>query len=328
MNKLTYVVVVNYNGRQFLKECLNSLLAQTAGCKIVLVDNGSSDQSSDLIRADYSQIDLIQLPKNTGFAGGVNVGLRHSLEAGADYIALFNNDARAEVDWLEKLLSVMEQDKKIGMVTGRLLHHDGKRFDSTGDFYTTWGLPFPRGRDQLAEGKFLEEGEVFGASGGASLYRSAMFEDVGLFDERFFAYFEDVDISFRARLRDWEVYYQPEAVAYHRIGATSSRMGGFTTFHSIKNLFFLYHKNMPGALFWKNYWRFWLTFILMCAAALKRGQIAAFVKGLLSIVINLPGVILDRIKIQKGRRVSVPYIKSILSKEKPPSIKKLSGIDA
>ena len=328
MNKLTYVVVVNYNGHRFLGECLDSLLAQTASCKIVLVDNGSTDGSVDLLKADYAQTDLVQLPINTGFAGGVNAGIRHALSAGADYIALFNNDARAESDWLEKLLSVMGRDEKIGMVACRLLHYDGRRFDSTGDFYTIWGLPFPRGRDLQAEGKFLEEEEVFGASGGASLYRASMLKDVGLFDERFFAYFEDVDISFRARLKGWAVFYQPTALAYHHIGSTSKKMGGFTTYHSIKNLFFLYHKNMPGILFWKNYWRFWLTFVLMCLAALKRGQLVPFLKGLVSILINLPGVLIDRMRIQGSRKVAVEYIESILSKDKPPAIKKLLGTNA
>src|SRR5207253_2984925 len=138
-------------------------------------------------------------------------------------IALFNNDAVADKNWLQSLVNTMSANSEVGIATSKLLLEDKKHIDSTGDFYSIWGMPLPRGRNQLDNGQFDKPEEVFGATGGASLYRAKMLNEIGLFDEKFFAYYEDVDISFRARLAGWKVYYQPKAIAYHGLSKTSSR---------------------------------------------------------------------------------------------------------
>ena len=237
-----YLVVVNWNGKDFIEECLDSIQKQTHPVEIIVVDNGSTDGSKELIEKKYPKIHLISKDNNHGFAGGVNIGIEYAVGKKADAIALFNNDAVANKDWLEQLVKTLNKDADTGIVTGKLMRSDKKHIDSTGDFYSTWGMPFPRGRNQKDTSQYDEPGEVFGASGGASLYRTKMLKDIGLFDERFFAYYEDVDMSFRARLAGWAVFYQPKAEAYHKVSATSLHAGRIhspTRYHSIKNFLIL-----------------------------------------------------------------------------------------
>jgi GT2 family glycosyltransferase len=210
---MIYVIIPNWNGLDFLAECLDSLALQTQDHQTVVVDNGSTDGSKELVRSKYPQVHLIELNRNTGFAGGVNRGIEYVLEQEADLIALFNNDAVANPDWLAELVKAGKAHPKAGIITSKIKHYEGSKLDSTGDFYSVWGLPFPRGRDEVDHGQYDDQREVFAGSGGASLYCAEMLRQIGLFDERFFAYFEDVDISFRAQLAGWQVRYQPTAVA-------------------------------------------------------------------------------------------------------------------
>ncbi len=129
--------------------------------------------------------------------------------ANFDYIGLFNNDAVADKDWLKNLTQVLDENSDTGIVTCKLVDANNQHLDSTGDIYTVWGLPFPRGRGEPVSTKYDDKTDIFAASGGASLYRTKMLEEIGLFDEDFFAYYEDVDLSFRAQLAGWKVKYAP-----------------------------------------------------------------------------------------------------------------------
>ena len=245
------VVVPNRNGKDFIRDCLKSLTKQTIACQIIVVDNGSTDGSLGIIKKSYPEIELIELPENRGFAGGVNIGIKKALDNDFGFVALLNNDAAVESNWLEQLVSDAAEHPQIGIVTSKFMRADKKHLDSTGDFYSIWGLPFPRGRNEVDGGQYDDKKEIFGGSGGASLYSSEMLKQIGLFDEDFFAYFEDVDISFRAQLAGWRVIYQPKAIAYHYIGGTSSRLGNFARYHSVKNFMLVYAKNMPSKLYFK-----------------------------------------------------------------------------
>lgn len=318
-----YLVVLNWNGKDFIRECLDSLQKQTYPAEIVVVDNGSTDGSAELIEKEYPDIHLIKEAYNHGFSGGVNIGIKHAMENGADAIALFNNDAVASKDWLKNLIDSMKKDKKIGIVTGKLMRDDRKHFDSTGDNYSIRGIPFPRGRNLVDRGQFNKEEYVFGASGGASLYRVSIFKEIGLFDEKFFAYYEDVDISFRAQLFGWKVLYQPKAVAYHKVSATSSKLGNFAHFHSNKNFYFLYIKNMPGKLFVKYLPSFAYQAVRSAASSFIHLRIISYLKAILFVIVSVPAVLWSRRKIQKSRKVSVAYIDSLLHHSKPPISPKL-----
>ncbi len=313
----TTVVIPNWNGDKWLGECLDSLLLQTVKTTIVVVDNGSIDDSINLVEKKYPMVHLIKLPKNTGFAGGVNTGIRYSLEQGYDAVALLNNDATVDKHWLQELITTLEDNAKIGIATCKLLHTDELHFDSTGDFYSVWGLPFPRARNQKDIGQYDKNEFVFSASGGASLYRSALLKKIGIFDENFFAYYEDVDISFRAQLAGWLVSYAPKARAYHRISATSSQLGSFTRYHATKNFYMLYAKNMPGWLFWKYLPLYATQCARMFVSSIIHRRFLIQIKSFGKFLTLIPQVIVDRRTIQKNRKVSIAYIDSMLYKKRP-----------
>lgn len=242
------VIVPTWNGAHLLGECLASLERQSVRPHVIVVDNGSTDRSVELVTSRYPGAQLVRLPANRGFAGGVNAGIAAARAGGARWIGLLNNDAVAEEHWLERLLDVLRAHPQVGIATARIVDAAGRLLDSTGDFYTVWGIPYPRGRGQPDDGRLRTPGPVFAASGGASLYRVTVFEEVGVFDESFFAYYEDVDLSFRARLAGWDIHYVPDALVQHVMGATSSTLGDFTRYHVVKNHVYLYAKNLPAPL--------------------------------------------------------------------------------
>lgn len=316
------VVVPNWNGEEYLSECLRSLEKQSIATSIIVVDNGSSDQSVEIVQKKFPKVELIILKENAGFAGGVNTGIKHAMKSGADLVALFNNDAVADSLWLEKLVECLVSYPSAGIATGKLMRSDKKRIDSTGEFYSTWGMPFPRGRNQIDNGQYNKAEPVFAATGGASLYRTKMLKEVGLFDENFFAYFEDVDISFRAQLAGWSVRYTPNAVAYHHVGGTSGKLGSFTRYHSIKNFILLYNKNMPGRLFWKYKPLFLTQLFRMFLGSLRDKQTATFFRSFVRAVVLMPQTLMARHTIQKRRKLSTEDIGRMLHAGRPPKVDK------
>ncbi len=315
------IVVLNWNGIDDTEKCVESLLDQTyKDFKILIVDNGSKNDSPErlekLAADNPHDIHVIYNPKNLGFAGGVNTGIKFALENDFDAVALFNNDAVADKNWLKNLELNLKGDASI--VTGLLLHADGKTIDSTGDFYSSWGIGFPRNRDTSASSA-PESGEVFGSSGGSSLYKTDLFREIGLFDDNFFAYYEDADISFRTQLIGRKVYYTKDAVAYHEQGATSSKIPGFTVYQTFKNLPLLFWKNIPTKLLLKIGSRFLLLYTLIFANAIKNGSGWPATKGVFaSIWYFWTSALWKRFKIQATKKVSAEYIWSILYHDLPP----------
>ena len=286
-----------------------------------MVENGSVDESDEILAHYGSKITVLKQPVNLGFAGGVNVGIKFAIQNDSEYVALFNNDAVADKNWLKNLVDTARKTEA-GIVTGKFLHDNDNKLDSTGDFYTIYGLPFPRGRNEIDNGQYDTNTAVFGATGGASLYSVKMLKNVGLFDEDFFAYFEDVDISFRAQLMGYKVIYEPQAIANHKIGGTSSKISGFATYQTAKNFWFIYTKNMPGWLYFKYlplaiYW-----YLRMFAARLIKGGLWPFFKGWVVSLLLSPKKFIQRHSIQKARKVPVSYIDSILFHGRPPKIPK------
>lgn len=324
MKTKVVVVIPNWNGQDYILECLQSLEAQTLKPKIVVVDNGSVDDSVRIIKDKFPKVELLLQKTNLGFAGGVNKGIAWAIKHGFEYVALFNNDAVANKDWLKNLVKAGDSHQEVGIITGKFMRMDKKHIDSTGDFYTILGIPFPRGRNQIDEGQYDTGEYVFGATGGASLYRITMLKEIGLFDERFFAYYEDVDISFRAQLAGWKVWYEPNAVAYHHVSATTTKLGGFSRYHSTKNFILLFDKNMPGGLFWKYKPLFFYGLLRMLGGAVRDHYIGSFIKGLFKAFVLIPGTFRQRKKIQGNLKVSTEYIDGLLYKSKPPKIPKIN----
>jgi GT2 family glycosyltransferase len=317
------VVIPNWNGAKYLALCIDSLLAQTDIPHTIVVDNGSSDNSLAILENKYPSVEVIKLQKNRGFAGGVNPGIKKAMADGYEYVALLNNDAIADKQWAWHLSHFLDEHPKVGIVTSKIYDQHKKLLDSTGDIYTVWGLAFPRGRGESANDKYDKHTEIFGASGGASLYRAAMFKEVGLFDEDFFAYYEDVDISFRAQLAGWKVAYEPNAIIYHQIGATSSKIKDFAIYQTLKNYPQLLWKNVPLKLLPKIFPRFVLAYFMIWGRAILRGKIWASSKGVLASIILWPKKLIQRYKIQKHRKVSAEYIDSIITHDLPPNARNL-----
>lgn len=339
MNKSCYVVVPNWNGIDLIRECLRGLASQTLAHQVIVVDNGSVDGSDEVVRKEFPEAQLLAFDDNAGFAGGVNRGIRPALEQGAEYVALLNNDAVPEPGWLAGLVEEAERDPRTGIVAAKIVTQDGKRIDSTGDFYSVWGFPFPRGRGEVDEGQYDGEAsrDIFAGSGGASLYRAQLLREIGLFDERFFTYFEDVDISFRAQLAGWRVRYAPAAKVRHCIGGTSSRIddrgktaaapaaskgrerpNAFTRYHSVKNISYVYTKNMPGWLYWRYLPLYWTSLGMMLVSDMKRGLLGPHLRAILTALMHLPGILASRRRIQSERKVTLAVIDKLLVHELPP----------
>lgn len=326
--EMPVVIVPNWNGEDSLGDCLGSLRAQSLKARVIVVDNGSTDGSVALVEKSYPEVELIKHSSNKGYAGGVNPGFRRAIELGAKYAAPFNNDAVADKQWLEKLVDYLEAHGRVGIAACKLLADDGKRLDSTGDYYTVWGLPYPRGRGETDIDKYDSQADIFAASGGASLYRVSMLEQVGLLDEDFFAYYEDVDLSFRAQLAGWKVAYVPAAAAYHQIGATSGRIKGFTTYQTLKNLPLLWFKNVPRRYLWRVGWRFLLADRLFFGRAVSRGQVWPALKGTAMGRYRVLTAFGKRRYIQHNKQVSDDYIWGMLVHDLPPNARALRKLRA
>jgi len=328
MDKKNCVVIPNWNGVKELPACLDSLLQQTISLEIIVVENGSKDSSLELLKNHYPQITVLPQKKNLGFAGGVNVGINYALRSGCEYVALLNNDAVVESNWLKELLKTLKENPEVGIVTSKIMDSNKCYLDSTGDIYTTWGLPFPRGRNEADLQKYDSQRVVFGASGGASLYRCKMLQEIGLFDEDFFAYYEDVDISFRAQLAGWKIMLNPNALTYHQISATSSKLKGFTTYQTIKNLPWIFEKNVSFSLWPTIFPRLLLAQTLFISRAFLRGNGWYAIKGIAVCVYKTPKKLIERRKIQKHKQVTDEYIRSILTWDLPPNAKNLRNLRA
>src|SRR5262245_46463444 len=205
------VIVVNWNGERFLQDCLGALSGQTyANYEIILVDNGSSDNSVCFTRKNFPEVKVVVLRENTGFTGGNAEGLE---VAGGDFVALVNNDARPEKTWLENLVHRMVTARPIGICASKLIVENPRILNSAGDGLTTAGVGFNRGLGQNAT-QFDASEPVFGACGAAVLYRRRMLEEIGFWDEDFFLYDEDTDLNFRAHLAGWKCIYVLSSVSY------------------------------------------------------------------------------------------------------------------
>ena len=319
------VVVPNWNGRDLIDLCLESVRAQTVrDLEIIVVDNGSTDGSAEHLRRHHPDVRLVALAVNQGFAGGVNAGVA---AARGEFVALLNNDAWAAPDWLERLTARLASEPAAGACAPKIYRADGseptRRLDSTGELYSIWGLPFPRGRDELDRGQYDDAKAVFAVSGAASVYRTALFAAVGAFDDDFFAYFEDVDLSFRAQLAGFSVLYEPSAVVYHRVGATSG--GGMTPFgryHFVKNSWFLFLKDVPAPLAFRYFPRFLFLQVGLFWGSVRLGLLGAHVKALLRVVVRAPAILSRRRRIQREAVRSHHEIDRMLVRELPPGIRR------
>ncbi len=318
------VVVVNWNGEQFLERCLVALMAQAVKPhEIILVDNASSDRSFEIARR-FPAVRVIALAQNTGFARGNNLAIE-AASKGSEWIALLNPDAFAAPRWLETLLMAAESNPDFDVFGSKLVNAaDPGVLDGAGDVYHMSGLVWRTAHGLSVSAMGDSVCEIFSPCAAAALYRRSAFEEVGGFDEDFFCYVEDVDLGFRLRLAGYRCLYVPQSVAHHvGSGTTGGQHSDFSVYHGHRNLVWTFVKNMPGGLFW-------LLLPLHVALNLAsiiwfalRGQGAVILRAKRDALLGLPKMWRKRRQVQKTRVVSIGDIWRVLDKRLLPMRRKI-----
>jgi len=293
------VIVLNYNGRRWLAGCLDALAAQVGvpAFEIVLVDNASTDGSAAFVRTEYRSVRLIESESNRGFAGGNNLGAQ---KAAGRFLAFLNNDTIAAQDWLSRLVSVLDERPDVGLATSKLvLMDDPSRLDSAGDGYLRAGGAYKRGHGRPAADHGVSR-EVFGACGAAFVVRRALFERLGGFDESFFMVYEDVDLSYRARLAGFRCWYAADAVVRHAGSATLGRASETAVFYGQRNLEWTWIKNTPRSLLWRSAPVHLLYSLSGLAHYARAGRLWPALRGKAAALRGLPAALRSRRIVQAG----------------------------
>jgi hypothetical protein len=307
------VVVPNWNGERFLDTCLSSLRRQSfKDFEVVLADNGSTDGSVEFVARNFPEVRIVRLPENRGFSAAVNAGIKAS--PAAEHVVLLNNDTEVDPGWLEALVEAADRHPEAGLFASKLVDFRNRRqLDGAGDALRASGLPYRLGHGEVDRGQFDRETFVFSACAAAALYRSSLFGEIGLFDEDFFAYCEDADVSFRAQLAGHGCLYVPRSVVYHvgsvstggKRSATATRLGA-------RNSVSLLVKNLPLSAVPHVLPFFVLEQVGRLLVAAATGSLRAQLRGLSEARRHLPLMLKKRRQIQGEKRVSDGEIRALL----------------
>jgi GT2 family glycosyltransferase len=318
------VIVVNWNGKAYLGECLISLRNQTfLDFEVIVVDNGSTDGSLEYLQSHFPGFGhILKNSENVGFARGNNQGVQL---ARGKFIALLNNDARADMGWLAELVKAAEGDHRIGMLASKIyLQGSSKVIDNVGHLIYRDGLNRGRGRLEEDHGQYDEKEEVFFPSGCAAFYRREMLEEIGLFDEDFFAYGDDTDIGLKGRLAGWKCLYVPSAIVYHRYSQSSGSYSPLKAFYVERNRVWIAVKYFPASILLKSpFYTLWRFLLQSYGALAGRGAAGKFIQeysgfhllrilaqAYISAIQGLPKMWKKRKKIKKLTRVNEKEILS------------------
>lgn len=247
---LISVVIPNWNGASFLPVCLDSLVKQTFNdFETIIVDNGSTDDSLSLLKSKYGWVRVLALEKNEGFAGGCNRGMS---AAKGDWIVLMNNDTEADKDWLKNIAGTIKRKSEYSFFATKILRFDKRDIlDGTGDFISRSLFVFRYGQFDTDRGQYNSLGDIFSPCGASAVYKKEMLEDIGMLDEDFFAYLEDIDLGMRAHIAGYKGFFIPDSVIYHIGGAStdSERMSPWVYKQNIRNMFLILFKDIPFTVF-------------------------------------------------------------------------------
>jgi GT2 family glycosyltransferase len=307
------VVIPSRNGRGLLEACLTSLRAQTFHeFEAIVVDNGSDDDSVAFLCERDPKVSVVELEANLGFARATNEGIRR---AHGRYVVFLNNDVVAQPTWLAELVACAERHPRAAGVASKLLAASagGAVIDRAGDLFTSWFRAYPRGQGEPDRGQYDREIEVFAASGAASLWRTDVLWELGLLDDDLFFSYEDVDLSFRARLAGYECWYAPRAIAFHVGGATSGGRPEFTYRHATRNRWSVIVQDVPGPLLARNAHRIAIAELLTLSRGVRERALGQLVAAYCDVVRSLPGWCRRRRQIQRGRRADIETIESALT---------------
>ncbi len=241
--QIATVIIPNLNGKSYLRACLDSLRRQSRkDFSVILIDNGSRDDSVAFVRSQYPEIELCCFEKNEGFCRAVNAGIQL---AATPYVILLNNDTVCGETFVEEMVAAIEGSGVFSCAAKLVRMDDPDKMDSAGDLYCALGWAYAIGKDRPAQ-DYDKKRRIFSACGAAAIYRREVFDEIGLFDEAQFAYLEDVDIGYRARIAGYRNLYAPKALVRHAGSATSgSTHNAFKVRYSAQNSVYLFYKNMP-----------------------------------------------------------------------------------
>jgi len=319
------IIIVNWNGKEFLKKCFGSLDLQTRkDFKVIFVDNGSNDGSVAFVRKFYPSTEIISLKMNTGFAKANNIGIKKAFESDAiKYIVTLNNDVEVDSSFLSELIKSAQKNTEAAAIVPKMkFFFEKEKINSIGIGIHLDGGGFDRGIGEIDKGQYDKHEEVFGGCAGALLYRREALESVKyqneFFDEVFFAFYEDLDLSWRLRLAGWKTITCPKAVMYHVHTATGKKNPAFKSFLMNRNRFFVIVKNFPFIFIIKAFFYTLLHYLtLFKGLRSKKGLsyelkqktniFAPFLivfRGWIDNLRYLPIMIKKRQRIQKNKKVS------------------------
>lgn len=272
------IIIPNYNGKKLLENCIKTLEHQTCmDFKLLVVDNGSTDGSADVI-SEILDMEVLALAENTGFCGAVNAGIAHTK---TPYFILLNNDTEAEPAFVAALLAGIKRSDCIFSCGAMMIDYRNRELiDNAGDYYTAlgWAVARAKGKRVL---DYETECEVFSCCGGASIYRTDVVREIGVFDENHFAYLEDVDMGYRARIYGYTNYYVPQARVYHVGSATTgTRYNEKKVFLAARNSIYLIYKNMPLLQIFINLPFILAGILIKCVFFIRKGFAKEYLKGI------------------------------------------------
>ena len=323
---LVSVIVLNWNNKDVISDCLDSLLRQAhKNHEIILVDNGSRDGSLEMIKEKYgSSVIIIKNPKNLGFAEGVNIGIKASR---GEFVALLNSDATAKENWLEEMIKAISRSESFGMCACKIyLAGRDHVIDNTGALISRDGLGRSRGRLEQDQGQYDHMTEALSPSGCAALYRRKMLDEVGLFDKHFFAYAEDIDLGLSGRLLGYKCAFVSSAIVYHRFSVSTHPVSYLKAYYVERNRLWVTIKHFPLSWLFLSLFHTLVRYGYHFYGLLRRkGAAARYIEqrnalGLVWIVIIaylstlwfLPYLIAERMRIRKKIRIPISEFKSLL----------------
>ena len=302
-NPAVSVIVPNWNGMRFVGMCLDSLAhLHFKSFEVIVVDNGSMDGSREMIEEKYPWVRLVKLPYNKGFAIACNEGIKAS---NAEYIVLLNNDIEVTPDWLTELYEGMERHPECGMGTTKMMFLDNRDvFYNTGDLFHSWSAGGGRGQGEKDNGQYDQEEYVFGACAGAGIYRKELFQQIGLFDEDFFIFAEDVDLNMRSQLQGFQAVYLPKSKVYHIGTATVGLYSDRYVYLCKRNDILVFIKNYSLKMYFKYLYSIWKHQFTDIKYFTYRGQGQVLLKSKWDALKLLPKMLFHRFQIQRSRTMS------------------------
>lgn len=315
---LVSVVIPSWNGLEFLDACLTSLARQRFDdFEVIVVDNASDDGSVDFMRQHFPTVRVLALLENLGFAGAVNAGAR---SARGTYIAVLNSDTEVDPEWLAELVACLERHPRAASIASKVLRLDDDAvLDGAGDSMTRSLKAYRRGWGEVDRGQYDTEDEVFSASGTACLWRADVFRELGGFDASFFAYYDDVDLGFRARLAGYESWYAPRAVVGH-VGHGTSQLSwrAFESLHSVRNRWATIVKDAPASWLLRNWHRLLAGEVMSISRALVNGDLRLHIQAYGQAGRLLAGWRGERRQIQSQRSVGYEELRQVAKRSLPP----------